>query len=133
MNHRIGNVGQKPSVILVKCGSSLTQAAPVGLLYLSSVLNNAGVKTAVYDLSVRPELTGRLLAEVAANPPVWLGLSALTPGIPDVVKLAEMIKAVNPRLVLVLGGIHATFLPRESLAEIPVDAVFAGEGEDRIV
>jgi len=118
-------------VFLVKTGASLTISPPLGLMYLSSILKKNGVQVELLDLSCRPELQTKLLEQCRRTPPLGIGVSALTPDIPAATELVKQIKSINPDIPIVLGGIHASFLPLESLAEMPIDAVVIGEAEGR--
>jgi len=42
---------------------------------------------------------------------------------------AKWVKAISPRAHLVLGGVHVTVYPEETLAQPEVDAIVIGEGE----
>ncbi|MFY7781671.1 MAG: magnesium-protoporphyrin IX monomethyl ester anaerobic oxidative cyclase, partial [Tagaea sp.] len=49
-------------------------------------------------------------------------------------RVLAIAKEVRPEIVTVLGGIHATFMYRQVLAEAPwIDAIVRGEGEEIIV
>nr|MDO8119474.1 radical SAM protein [Candidatus Sigynarchaeota archaeon] len=48
----------------------------------------------------------------------------------EVLKLARLVKVINPRAVIIVGGFHATVLPDDFVFEdSPVDFIIRGEGE----
>ena len=60
--------------------------------------------------------------------------TAITPSIYKAERILEIAKEMHPGAVTVLGGIHATFMYGQVLAEAPwIDAVVRGEGEEIIV
>ena len=44
-----------------------------------------------------------------------IGISAYTENINAVIHLTKIIKSVLPKIIIVLGGAHVTFLPEEAL------------------
>lgn len=115
-------------IALVTVNRALTQSPPLGLLCLSAVLEDAGFATEVFDLAVRPEREAALLAGARDGRFAWVGFSAMTPAVPLVRELAEKIRALDPALPLVIGGVHASALPERTLRELPLTAVVVGEG-----
>ena len=62
-----------------------------------------------------------------------VGATAITPSIYKAERALEIAKQAFPDAVTVLGGVHATFMYRQVLAEAPwIDAIVRGEGEDII-
>jgi len=61
--------------------------------------------------------------------PEVVGITATTPVYPSALKVAEIVKAVDPRIIIILGGIHATLNPSEPLSDENIDFVICGEGE----
>ncbi|MBD3272259.1 MAG: radical SAM protein [Elusimicrobia bacterium] len=62
-----------------------------------------------------------------------VGISATSPQMRHALSLADSIKRINPRAVIIFGGMHASALPEETLKHPCVDAVITGEGEQAIV
>ncbi|MBI5242341.1 MAG: cobalamin B12-binding domain-containing protein [Elusimicrobia bacterium] len=59
-----------------------------------------------------------------------IGMSSTTLQINQAIKTFEFIKKINPRIITVLGGVHATIMPGETLgAAQAVDYLVLGEGE----
>jgi anaerobic magnesium-protoporphyrin IX monomethyl ester cyclase len=77
------------------------------------------------------EAVRRILAE---ERPDVIGATAITPAIYKAERLLQIAKELHPDAVTVLGGIHATFMYGQVLAEAPwIDVVVRGEGEEIFV
>src|SRR3989338_6924905 len=62
--------------------------------------------------------------------PRIIGLSVLTINSKRAYALSEKIKRIDPEAIVVLGGIHPSVIPQESLSRQGVDIVVRGEGEE---
>lgn len=62
--------------------------------------------------------------------PRIIGLSVLTINSKRAYSLAAMIKKVDPKALVVVGGIHPTVVPEEALRCKGIDVVVRGEGEE---
>lgn len=98
----------------------------MGPLYLGTILKNAGFDVTV----VNENLLGRKLTmnELEGD---FLLLTSLTSTSERAYELARQFKQKNPHSIVVMGGIHATFLTEE--ASKYVDYVVTGEGEEVIL
>ncbi len=103
---------------------------PLGLLYLSSVVQADGHEVKVID-NARARMKVESLAErVKKEKPDVIGISALTPTFGQAIKIAKAVKGKSPDAKLVFGNYHATFEYELLLKKYPfVDAVVLGEGE----
>lgn len=117
-------------VALVQTASTMTSSPPLALMCLSTTLEGAGQPTEIFDLSVRPDRETELLERARRDEFAWLGLTAMTSGMPPTRALAQRIKDAAPDLPTILGGIHGSTLPQRTLAEVPVDAICKQSGED---
>jgi anaerobic magnesium-protoporphyrin IX monomethyl ester cyclase len=73
-------------------------------------------------------------AAIVAYRPDIVGCTAITPSIYKADRLLDLVKEVDPEIVTVLGGVHATFMYQQVLGEAPwIDAIVRGEGEEIIV
>jgi radical SAM superfamily enzyme YgiQ (UPF0313 family) len=101
----------------------------MGLALISAVLERAGYAVNLLDanaMRLQPEETAAL-AEGADV----IGLTAMTPTAGAAMSIAKCIKQINPAVPVILGGVHATLLPEETLAKAPaIDIILRGEGED---
>lgn len=104
---------------------------PYGVLYLASYLRTKGISVSLYDRNIDYSLDpGKCLEYFnKINPPI-VGISVLTgPVITDALKISRRIKAISPKTVIVWGGLHPTFFPKQVLKEKSVDFIIQGEGE----
>ncbi len=73
---------------------------------------------------------GMIATAILEEAPDVVGITAVTAQYPSARRLAEVAKEVDPTIVTVLGGTHATSLPAQALREAPcLDYLVAGEGE----
>lgn len=113
-------------------GAALTAPAPRLSLGLASVASyveqRAGIPCDVYcSADYSP---AALTVVMRAKKPSVLGISCATFNRFACLKLAVLAKALDPSVVVVFGGIHATFLDEQILSAYScVDYVVRGEGE----
>jgi len=102
----------------------------LGLAYLAAYLRSRDGAVAVLDAKLERTSVAQAIEKIGRIQPDLLGLTAYTPEIVHVAALARQIKDRWPHIRIVLGGIHATVLPRETLEEFPwLDFLVFGEGE----
>ncbi len=102
---------------------------PLGLAYIAAVLEKEGHTVEILDGSVGQITTDELAGEIRKRKPRFVGISAQTPTYYRAIKCAEIIKQVDPTIVVAFGGPHPTALPAETVREKCVDFVIVGEGE----
>ena len=120
---------------------------PLGIMYLANVVRREkGVDVAILDSQVEGYDNDKI-GEDGLNTyglsdddiarrvndfhPDVVGISSLfSSQFPNAVHLANVVKQINPDIVVVLGGPHPTALPEQTLRIAPsVDYVIRGEGE----
>jgi anaerobic magnesium-protoporphyrin IX monomethyl ester cyclase len=108
---------------------------PAWVAYLSGSLKSAGYADIRFVDAMTNHLSDdQVRAILAEEQPDLIGCTAITPSIYKAQRLLEIAKETCPRAVTVLGGIHATFMYQQVLAEAPwIDAIVRGEGEEIIV
>lgn len=107
---------------------------PMGLLYLGAVLRQAGYSVRIIDGEVERVGHREMAETVAADSPVVFGITCTTAQATRAFALAAEVKKMAPRTFVVMGGPHASSLPRRSLEEAAgLDAVVFGEGERTIL
>jgi len=102
---------------------------PMGLALLGAVLEREGYKVSVLDLNVESShnITRAISADV-------VGITAMTPTINNAMRIAKELKFYNKDLPIILGGVHATLLPEETLKTCPeIDTIVVGEGDNAII
>jgi anaerobic magnesium-protoporphyrin IX monomethyl ester cyclase len=129
----MNSYSHKTKIALVTVSDTVTQAPPLSILCLSKILEDEGYDTEIVDLQIHPEKENKLLEEVGRGEYLWIGFTAMTPSIPLVIKKIKSIRGVDSHIPIVIGGVHASALPRETLEELDVDAVCVGEGEEAVL
>ena len=101
---------------------------PLGLLYLGAVLENDGHKVEVLDYYAE-DISRKQLENSLSSSDV-VGMTVYTSNYKFAADVSKTIKDINPKIPLIIGGPHCTFLQKKSLLDIP-DADFSviGEGE----
>ncbi len=105
---------------------------PLGLLYMGDALKKAGLEVKLYFLA--PEDAKAVADEIVELNPILVGLSVLT-GVQVKVAadLSERLKALDPELPIVWGGVHPTIDPVMCLNEPFIDITVDADGEETIV
>ncbi|GGK35969.1 magnesium-protoporphyrin IX monomethyl ester anaerobic oxidative cyclase [Salinarimonas ramus] len=108
---------------------------PAWVAYIAGSLKGAGFTDIVFVDAMTNHLSDEALrAEIARVDPDIVGTTAITPSIYKAERVLEIAKEVNPQIVTIIGGVHATFMYKQVLSEAPwIDAVVRGEGEEIIV
>ncbi|RHS58411.1 radical SAM protein [Ruminococcus sp. AM46-18] len=108
-----------------------TQPVPLGVLSIAQYLRQKGHNCKVINLcncKCWGEVRKKLCFELSVD---YVGIPCFTRQRFSVVKLAELVKEMNPRVQLWLGGPHATFLDIDILKKYKcVDFIIRGEGEE---
>ncbi|MFH1744869.1 MAG: radical SAM protein [bacterium] len=99
---------------------------PLGLGYIASFLKEKGHEVIFLDLSKRD-------LNLLDNPKIFgadlVGISITTPQLGMSEKIINILKAKNPKLPIVVGGIHPSFFMGQFIKDYNVDYVVYGEGE----
>ncbi len=107
---------------------------PTGLGCLAGYLRQYNnVTPEIVDEQIQP-LSGEQLEKLIAGlkEPRIVGFSLLTINCWHAYELADRIKQIDPGVLVVAGGIHATVLPEECLSDRGIDIVVRREGERTI-
>ena len=108
---------------------------PAWAAYLTGSLKAAGYADIRFVDAMTNDLSDDRIREIiAAEKPDVVGATSITPSIYKAERALQIAKEAAPDCVTVLGGIHATFMYSQVLAEAPwIDAIVRGEGEEIIV
>lgn len=98
---------------------------PLGVLALAAFLRENGCRVAVADLAGEEEW------DIPEGD--CYGITAVTPQILIAEEIRKKIKARDAGAEVVLGGIHASVLPAETLRDFAFDALVVGEGEEALL
>jgi anaerobic magnesium-protoporphyrin IX monomethyl ester cyclase len=105
---------------------------PAWVAYLTGYLKAGGYTDVVFVDAMTNHLTDvQLRARLEELQPDVVGCTAITPSIYKAEQVLRLCKEINPNVITVLGGIHATFMYAQVLSESPwIDAIVRGEGEE---
>ncbi len=113
-----------------RMGDSGGHLSPLGILSVASYLREKGYRVDVVDALVKDWGPKEINKYIAVKKPKVIGFSAITPIFHRAVDCANKLKEDFPKLLTVIGGHHATIMPKEVLEENKsFDAVIFGEGE----
>ena len=102
---------------------------PMGLLCLAGPLAESGYDVRILDQRLETDWRASLRRELEHRP-VCVGVSSMTgPQIRHALEVSRFVKASGSAPV-VWGGLHATILPGQTLAEDAIDYVVEGDGEE---
>lgn len=116
-------------VILVqpKNNTLETTYAPLGLLSLAAYIRH-DFEVKIIDL--RFESESDLYQLIKDWQPIAIGFSMLTgSAITQIIKISKYLKEKHPEIKTIVGGIHPTFFPEQTLANPYLDFVVINEGE----
>ncbi len=104
---------------------------PAWVAYLVGYLKAGGYSDVTFIDAMTYHLDEEVVrTRLAQLKPDIVGCTAITPAIYKAERILQVAKEVNPSVVTVLGGIHATFMYPQVLKEAPwIDAIVRGEGE----
>jgi anaerobic magnesium-protoporphyrin IX monomethyl ester cyclase len=108
---------------------------PAWAAYLAGAIRNAGYQDVVFiDAMTNHVDDDELARRIRELKPDVVGATAITPSIYKAERALQIAKEQCPDALTVLGGIHATFMFKQVLAEAPwIDVIARGEGEEIIV
>jgi anaerobic magnesium-protoporphyrin IX monomethyl ester cyclase len=127
---------RRPRVLLVTSPyhSGVVEAAgtwlPLALVYVAGAARDAGADVEIYDAMSLFTSHDDIARKIAEFRPDVVGTTAITATEPDARVICATAKAWDPRVVTVMGNVHATFCWEQILRDDPnVDVVVRGEGE----
>jgi len=107
---------------------------PINIGYLVSYLKKHGIACSVRDYEVESFSETAFLESLRSAKPSLIGFSCMTPHIKSGARLAKLVKDNFPDILTVVGGVHASAIPEQTLKEFPqFDIVVCGEGEQTLV
>lgn len=118
-------------ILLVNPRSSTGRARwlPLGLGYIAAVLLKEGFEVKVIDGDALGVDENYIAKEAIEIEPDIIGITAMTPQINRAWRIAQLCKDKLPKSKIILGGVHSTILPQESIAKDFIDIIVIGEGE----
>lgn len=119
-----------PFVILIQPRTERKEViyAPLGLLSLAAYLRSE-YEVAIIDFRMHRDYK-RVLSKLLERKPLAIGITAFTGGqILNGLEISKYIKKIKSDIPVIWGGIHATMLPKQTLANPYIDIVVKNEGE----
>lgn len=104
----------------------------LGFIYIAGELRRAGFEVVIYDAMSKFDGYAEIRSRIEAVKPKFVATTAITATINDCVKVLALAREIDPAVVTVVGGVHATFCFEEILREHGdvVDYCVIGEGEE---
>ncbi len=96
-------------------------------------VRRAGFTAKLLDMELHASETEDALLAQWAPQARFVGVTAMTATVPHALALTRTIRSVAPQAQIVWGGVHASLLPDQTVAEPAVDVVVVGEGEEPLV
>lgn len=102
---------------------------PIGLAYLASMVRHSH-EVRLIDANILDYTISDIRRELESFYPDVVGITSVTPSIPQAYSVASIAKEVREDCKVVMGGPHVSFLPAQTLGEREcIDVVVKGEGE----
>ncbi len=107
----------------------------LGLAYIAAVLERAGHSVKYLDYSAEHYTVGDTALALGRYQEKFdfIGLTATTPLIDNALAIAGQAKEIFSDVKIVIGGVHASVLPDEVMANPAVDFVVIDEGEETML
>lgn len=109
--------------------SSLTKSPPLGLGYISAVLEREGFITGILDFSISQWDTDQICGYILEMGTDLIGINVKTPTFSRVRDLIIGLRSNDYPDPIVVGGAHISALPDVSLKALDADFGVVGEGE----
>jgi anaerobic magnesium-protoporphyrin IX monomethyl ester cyclase len=102
---------------------------PIGLLYIASYLrkHQPAWDVRIYDSQVAEQDFREFLDELK---PDIVGITCQSALVYSALETAHIVKQGNPKVLVAVGGVHASLRPQDLLGSENVDVVVRGEGEE---
>ncbi|MEC8381193.1 MAG: radical SAM protein [Myxococcota bacterium] len=104
-------------------------SAPLGILYIAAVLEQAGHTVSVIDAAAELLNVEKTTDRVKEFEPDVIGLGSFTVTFETTRKLGQSLKDILPDVPIILGSYHVTLVPHEAMADECFDVGVLGEGE----
>ena len=115
------------------CGvvESAGRWANLGFLYIAGELRKAGHAVEIYDAMAKDHTYADIRRHITASRPDIVGSTAYTATIRDATRVLALAKSIEPQIITIIGGIHPTMMPEETLQQGngAIDYIIRWEGE----
>ena len=107
---------------------------PLGIMYIASYMESKGFHCDVLDCLVEKYKLSELREHLLKNKYDFIGITCMTNSALDAFASAKIAREVCPNALIVLGGVHPTALPDQTVREcLDADFIIVGEGEQTFV
>jgi radical SAM superfamily enzyme YgiQ (UPF0313 family) len=98
--------------------------------YIASYLENHGYRSAILDCNAEDISVSSIHERLSRyEQPRFIGITATSALINNALSVAAICKEIFPKSIIVMGGVHPSVMPDETLANRQVDLVVRDEGE----
>ncbi len=102
---------------------------PLGVMSVAGYLRHHGYDVQIIDQRVNSNWK-KDLQNAVSNNPLFVGISSMTgTQIHHALKAASVVRAIDPKIPLVWGGVHPTLMAVQTVDHPSVDVCVIGEGE----
>jgi len=103
----------------------------LGFLYIAGELEKDGHEVEVYDAMAKNHTYEDIEKRIQTSRPDIVGSTAYTATIHDATEVLRLAKSINPDIVTLVGGVHPTMMPEDTLGRGngDIDYVVRWEGE----
>jgi radical SAM superfamily enzyme YgiQ (UPF0313 family) len=119
----------KITLINIQISEGNNIVPPLGILYIAAVLELMDHEVQVFDID--PDVND-CMDEIIAFGPHLIGLSCYTNTYKRALRLNRRLRQAFPAAVMVVGGVHATAKPLDTMMEMRPDYLVYAEGERTI-
>jgi anaerobic magnesium-protoporphyrin IX monomethyl ester cyclase len=101
----------------------------LGLAYIAAALRDQGNIVKIIDYEVNRRPFDKVQADIESFAPDLVGMTVYITNMKRCSAVAEIVKKVNPKTTVVLGGPQVSIFPEEGLVSPNVDLIVLSEGE----
>ena len=105
---------------------------PIGLALLAAILERAGYDADIIDAFAEGLSSSEIMERISPNVD-FIGFTATTPEINNVLALASSARKRFPDAKILMGGVHSTIFHEKLVSDGLCDLVIRGEGEEAIL
>lgn len=106
---------------------------PFGIAMIASILKSAGYTIKTLVITPDTPLLETLRSFIEDCQPKLFCLTAVSTQFPLMSQVAKVIKTIDPKIFIALGGHHASLAPEKAISCPHIDAICIGEGENAVI
>jgi anaerobic magnesium-protoporphyrin IX monomethyl ester cyclase len=105
---------------------------PISLMYLAAYLKERKIEVQILDGQVENMDEKLLIEKIREFDPCFIGVTCKTPMFTASQRVVQTVKAHFPHVRTVVGGVHPTVLPDDTMKDRNIDFLVRGEGEETL-